>query len=57
MVHTFNLGHQEIVAGGFLGIWGQAGLQSEFLDSQSYTKKHSLKKPNQNKKAHIYLNI
>ena len=30
---------REAEAGGTLWVWGQAGLQSEFQDSQSYTEK------------------
>jgi hypothetical protein len=30
-------------------VWGQPGLQSEFQDSQGYTEKPCLEKPNQNK--------
>jgi hypothetical protein len=30
-------------------VWGKPGLQSEFQDSQGYTKKPCLEKPNQNK--------
>jgi hypothetical protein len=26
-------------------VWGQPGLQSEFQDSQGYTEKHCLEKP------------
>ena len=32
-------------------VWGQPGLQNEFQDSQGYTEKPWLKKPNQTKKT------
>jgi hypothetical protein len=37
LVHTLDLSTVEVEAGGSLCVWGQAGLQREFQDSQGYT--------------------
>jgi hypothetical protein len=37
-------------------VWGQPGLQSEFQDSQGYTEKPCLKKPQKKKKNYILIN-
>lgn len=43
MAHIFNPSTQDVEAGGYL--WGQAGLQIKFLDSQGcYTEKPCLEK-------------
>jgi hypothetical protein len=45
MVHTFkfNCSTQKAEAGQSLWLWGHAGRQSEFQDSQGYTEKPCLK--------------
>jgi hypothetical protein len=62
VVHAFNPSSWEAETGWFLSLrpaW--SGLQSEFQDSQSYTEKACLEKPNQptkqtkNKKHFIFL--
>jgi hypothetical protein len=40
-----------------LGGRGQPGLESEFQDSQGYTKKPCLKKPNKNINVNVNINI
>jgi hypothetical protein len=49
VTHAFNPSTWEAEAGRFLSS-SQPGLQSEFQDSQGYTEKPCLKKPNQRKK-------
>ena len=45
VAHTFNPSTQELEADGYLWVWGQPGLQSEFQDSQgNYTEKPCLEK-------------
>ena len=48
MAHAFNPSTPEAEAGGFLSR-GQPGLQSEFQDSQDYTKKPCLEKKQKTK--------
>lgn len=38
MVHTFNPSNGEADTGGFLGVWGQFGMHSEFQESQGYAE-------------------
>ena len=46
MAHSFNPSTKEAEAGRSLWVQGQPGLQSEFQDSQGYTEKPCLEKPN-----------
>ena len=53
VAHAFNPRIWEPEAGEFLSLrpGGQPGLQSEFQDSQGYTKKPCLEKPKTNKQT------
>ena len=51
MAHAFNPSTGEAEAGESLWVQDQAGLQSEFQDSQDYTEKTSLKKQTNKKKT------
>jgi hypothetical protein len=51
MAHAFNPSTQRQKQADFF-VWGQPGLQSDFQDSQGYTKKPCLEK----QKTSVYLN-
>jgi hypothetical protein len=55
VTHAFNPSTWEAEAGGFLSL-GQPGLQSEFQDSQAYTEKPCLEKPQKQNKTKTQTN-